>query len=63
MASGKAQPYRPELGTKPRVYYVGLQAYTKELLSGSIVLKDKEEYSRGAKVTLTDKKMATIEAK
>jgi Fe-S-cluster-containing dehydrogenase component len=56
VTSGRAVPLKPEVGVRAGVFYVGLYRYTKELLAGSVVLKDKEEVAKGAKVTLVNKK-------
>ena len=45
--------YRPELGSKPRVYYKNLYRYTKAFIAGSVALGEKDECAEGAKVTLT----------
>ncbi len=47
------EPYRPELGTRPRVYYKNLYRWTKAFLAGSVVYGDSGECAKGAKVTLT----------
>jgi Fe-S-cluster-containing dehydrogenase component len=46
------QPYRPELGTRPRVYYKNLHRWTKAFLAGSVVFADSGECAKGARVAL-----------
>ncbi|MEM2163574.1 MAG: 4Fe-4S dicluster domain-containing protein [Candidatus Bathyarchaeia archaeon] len=60
IATGRAEQYKPELGTRPRVYYIGLYKYTKEFISGSIAFKDTDECAEGVKVTLTCKETGEI---
>ncbi|MEM1850372.1 MAG: 4Fe-4S dicluster domain-containing protein [Thermosphaera sp.] len=54
--SGQAVPFKPEVGLRSGVFYIGLHRYTKELLAGSVALKDSDEIAKGAKVTLVNKK-------
>ena len=51
--SEKLEVLRPELNTKPRVYYKNLYRYAKCFIAGSVVLQDKDECAEGAKVALT----------
>ncbi|MDA8441343.1 MAG: carboxypeptidase regulatory-like domain-containing protein [Peptococcaceae bacterium] len=43
--------YRPELGTKPRIYFKNLYRFTKCHLAGSVELHDQKECAEGAKIT------------
>lgn len=52
--SGKAEVYRPELNTKPRVYYLNLHLMTKCFIAGSVAFKDTDECAENVKVTLVD---------
>jgi len=47
------EPYRPELGTKPRVYYKNLHRWTKAFVAGSVVFADSGECAKGARVVLS----------
>ncbi len=49
VASGKTEPLRPDLNTKPRVYYINVP---KIFIAGSVVYGDKNECAEGASVTL-----------
>jgi Fe-S-cluster-containing dehydrogenase component len=46
------EAYRPELKTKPRVYYKNLYRYTHCFIAGSVALQDKDECADGATVKL-----------
>ncbi|MBW1721081.1 MAG: oxidoreductase [Deltaproteobacteria bacterium] len=48
------EPYLPELGTRPRVYYRNLYRYTKCFIAGSVALRDPDECAEGARVILMD---------
>jgi len=50
VASGKTEPLRPELNTKPRIYYMNIP---KIFIAGSVVYGDKNECAEGASVTLS----------
>lgn len=45
---------KPELNTKPRVYYKNLYRYSKCFIAGSVALKDTDECAEGAKVILSN---------
>jgi Fe-S-cluster-containing dehydrogenase component len=55
---------KPELKTKPRVYYRNLYRYEKCFIAGSVALQDKDECADGAKVTLKKgtKALETVKA-
>jgi len=42
------EAYRPELGTRPRVYYKNLYRWTKAFVAASVVYKDTDECAEGA---------------
>ncbi len=44
--------YKPELGTKPRVYYKNLHRWEKVFVAASVAYKDTDECAEGAKVTV-----------
>ena len=44
------QVFKPELGTKPRVYYKNLYRWEKVFVSASVAFKDTDECAEGAKV-------------
>jgi len=44
--------YRPELKTRPRVYYKNLYQFTKSFIAGSVAFQDTDECAEGTKVTL-----------
>lgn len=50
----KLEVLRPELGTKPRIYYKNLYRYSKEFIAGSVAteIKGLEECVKGATVVL-----------
>ena len=50
--SEKLEAYRPQLNTKPRVYYKNLYRYTRCFVAGNVVLRDTDECAEAAKVTL-----------
>jgi len=47
----KAEPLKPELTVKPRVYYIGLP---KRFIAGALYDKEADECSDGVKVTATN---------
>ena len=47
----KAQPLRPELKVKPRVYYIGLP---KKFIAGAVYDPDADQCAEGAIVTVTN---------
>jgi len=54
---------KPDLKTKPRVYYKNLYRYEKCFIAGSVALQDKDECAEGAKVTVSkgNKALETVE--
>ena len=56
VGSGKAEVFHPEYKTKPRVYYIGLERITKNLLAASVVFGDVDECAEKVKATLVNKK-------
>ena len=44
--------YRPELGTKPHVYYKNLYRFTKAFIAGGVVDKASDDCAEGVTVTL-----------
>ncbi len=50
---GKAEILRPELGTKPRVYYIGIP---KRFIGGTVFDPEKDEVITGASVIITNRK-------
>ncbi|MEM3550882.1 MAG: 4Fe-4S dicluster domain-containing protein [Candidatus Bathyarchaeia archaeon] len=52
----KAEPYRPEYGTKPNIHYIALHKITKNILAGTVVFKDTDECAENVKITLINKK-------
>jgi Fe-S-cluster-containing dehydrogenase component len=59
VASGKVETLRPDLDTKPRVYYMNLP---KIFIAGSVIFGDKNECAEGAVLTLAGAKTATTTA-
>jgi len=55
VGSGKAEVFRPEDNTKPRVYYMGLERVTKSFLAASVVFGDVDECAEKVKATLVNK--------
>ena len=55
VGSGKAEVFRPEDNTKPRVYYIGLERVTKSFLAASVVFGDVDECAEKVKATLVNK--------
>lgn len=55
VGSGKADVFRPEDNTKPRVYYIGLERVTKSFLAASVVFGDVDECAEKVKATLVNK--------
>ena len=49
----KLEVYRPELKSKPRVFYKNLYRYTRCFIAGNVALQDQDECAEGAKVTLS----------
>jgi hypothetical protein len=47
----KAEPLKPELATKPRVYYIGKP---KKFIAGAVYDKEADECLEGVKVTAVD---------
>ena len=47
----KAEPLKPELAVKPRVYYIGLP---KPFIAGAVFDREADECTEGAKVTATN---------
>jgi len=47
----KAQPLKPDLKVKPRVYYIGLP---KKFIAGAVYDPDANECAEGATVTVTN---------
>jgi Fe-S-cluster-containing dehydrogenase component len=45
---------KPELKTRPRVYYKNLYRYSRCFIAGNVVLKDQDVCAEGAKVILSD---------
>lgn len=60
VATGRAEHFKPELNTKPRVYYIGLHRYTKHFIAGSVAFKDTDECAEKVKVTLHNKETGEI---
>jgi len=55
-------PYRPELNTKPRVYYKNLYKWERCFIAGSVALGAKDECAAGARVVLTKGEELRLEA-
>jgi Fe-S-cluster-containing dehydrogenase component len=60
VATGKAEQFKSELDTRPRVYYIGLYRYTKHFIAGSVAFKDTDECAEKVKVTLHDKETGEV---
>jgi Fe-S-cluster-containing dehydrogenase component len=45
--------YRPELGSRPRVYYKNLYRWTKAFIGANVALKDTDEVAEGARMTVS----------
>ncbi len=45
--------YRPELGSKPRVYYGGLHRWTKAFVAAAVAFGDSDECAEGVRATVT----------
>lgn len=56
----KAETWQPEHGANPNVYYAGLP---KPMLSGRVLLSDKNEWGENVSVTLVDKAGAKYDCK
>ncbi len=54
VTSENLEYYKPELGTKPRVYYKNLYRFTTCFISGGVAFKDTDECTEGATVSLKD---------
>lgn len=54
---GKAEPLRPDLKVKPRVYYIGLP---RRFVAGSVYDPNEDECLQGAKATLKDAKTGKV---
>lgn len=52
LKSGSAEPFHPEYGTKPNVYYMGLYKMTKYFIAGNVAFKENDECAEGVEVTL-----------
>ena len=54
---------KPELKTRPRVFYKNLYCYDKCFIAGNVALQDKDECADGARVTLRKgaKELGTVE--
>ncbi len=46
---------RPDLETRPRIFYLNLYRYEKCFIAGSVALADKDECADGAEVTLVNR--------
>jgi Fe-S-cluster-containing dehydrogenase component len=46
------EPYRPELKTRPRIYFKNLHRFTSAFLAGNVVFKDTDEVAENVKVTV-----------
>lgn len=51
--SERLEVYRPDLGTKPRVYYKNLYRWEKVFVSASVAYAGTDECAEGAEVTVT----------
>ncbi|MEM3551060.1 MAG: 4Fe-4S dicluster domain-containing protein [Candidatus Bathyarchaeia archaeon] len=60
IATGKAEQYKPELNTNPRVYYIGLYRHIKHFIAGSVAFKDTDECAEKVKVTLHNKETGEV---
>ena len=58
--AGLAEPFHPEYGTKPSIYYIDLYKMTKLFIAGSVAFKDTDECAEGVEVTLTDEESGEI---
>jgi len=59
--SEKLSVYKPEYGSKPRIYYKNIYRFTTHLIAGSVALRDTDECAEGAKITLINTAEKKIE--
>jgi Fe-S-cluster-containing dehydrogenase component len=62
-AADGLQAYRPELGSRPRVYFKNLPLWTKAFLAGSVAWKDSGACAEGVTVTASENGTAAASGK
>ncbi|MEM3955361.1 MAG: 4Fe-4S dicluster domain-containing protein [Candidatus Bathyarchaeia archaeon] len=56
LRDGLAEPFHPEYGTKPKVFYINLHKMTKYFIAGSVAFEDTDDCAEGVEVRLTNLK-------
>ncbi|MEM2320964.1 MAG: 4Fe-4S dicluster domain-containing protein [Candidatus Bathyarchaeia archaeon] len=52
----QAEPFHPEYGTRPNVFYLNLYKITKYFIAGSVAFEDTDESAEGVKVSIINLK-------